>query len=159
MRGESPSRPGKPISAQVPHNKGLCEGHLSHMKIIYTNLQETDGAMRRSAWQLRVELDGSGNGQALLTQGGQGGRASRGGSLLSSRAGSSDLRRHPTNPTQAPPEGKRGDRGVTASPSEEAPPASVDATSIAHLLVRRFVEAQMRSGYAIERRALIDIFV
>jgi hypothetical protein len=124
------------------------------MKIIYTSLQETDGAIRRSARQLRIDFDGSGRGETRLAQGGEGGRTGRDNSLLLSHAGSSDLCRDP-----APREGREEEGERRRNLTRETSPALSDAKSVAHLLVRRFVEAQMCSRPSPEGQGRINVFV
>jgi len=129
------------------------------MKIIYTSLQENDAGVLRSLRQLRVDFDGNGRGEARLAQGGKGGWTGRDDSLLLSHADPSDLRRHPTKPSQALPAGNEEDRARAGSLQEDASPFFRDARSVAHLLVRRFVEAQLRSSGNFERRSRINITV
>ncbi len=129
------------------------------MKIIYTNLQENDAGIIRSVRQLRVDFDGSGKGEARLAHGGEGDRAGRDDSLLLSHAGSSDLRRLPKGAGHSSCEGREGDRERRKDPRGNTSPALGDATSVAHLLVRRFVEAQVRSAGSFERRSRINITV
>jgi len=124
------------------------------MKITYTSLQEIDGSLKRGVRQLRVDFGPSGRGETRLAEGGGGGRAD---SFLPHHAGLSD-RRRTTKPAlvscqRAEEDGKEGKNF-----RDEASPALRDAKSITHLLVRKFVEAQMCSIQALERRGKIDIF-
>jgi hypothetical protein len=129
------------------------------MKIIYTSLQENDAGVLRSLRQLRVDFDGNGRGEARLAHGSKEGWTGRDDSLLLSHADPSDLRRHPTKPSHALPVGNEEDRAKAGSLQKDASPAFRDARSVAHLLVRRFVEAQLRSAGSLERRSIINITV
>lgn len=129
------------------------------MKIIYTNLQENDAGVLRSVRQLRVDFDRNGRGEARLRHGGGGGWTGRDNSLLLSHADLSDLGRHPTKPTRALPAGNEEDEALTGSLQEDTSPTFRDARSVAHLLVRRFVEAQLRSAHSFEIKSRINITV
>jgi len=126
------------------------------MKIIYTNLQEIDGNVTRSARQLRIDFGGSGKEGAGLRERGE---ARHDNSLLPARGGPPDLRRVPERQGDAPCEAKEDGGERKRDLREGTPPALRNANAAAHLLVRRFVEAQMCSGQAIDRQCRIDIFV
>ena len=127
------------------------------MKIIYTNLQENDGGVLRSAKQLRVDFGRNGRGEARFAYGSKGGWTGRDNSLLLSHADLSDLGRHATKRTQALPAGNEEDKALAGSRQEDASPTFKDARSVAHLLVRRFVEAQLRSAFEIKSRTNITV--
>jgi len=129
------------------------------MKIIYTNLQEIDGGITRSARQLRIDFGGSGKVGAGLPERGERDGAGRDDSLLPPRGGTSDLRRRQEKPDNAPCDAKEENGETRKHLRAGRPPALRDANSAAHLLVRRFVEAQMCSRQAIEGQGRIDILV
>jgi hypothetical protein len=129
------------------------------MKIIYTNLQENNAGVLRSLRQLRVDFDGNGRREARLADGGEGGWTGRDNGLLLSHAGLSDRRHDPARPGQAPCGGNEEDKALAGSLQEDASPTFRDARSVAHLLVRRFVEAQLCSAHSFEIRNRINITV
>ncbi len=129
------------------------------MKIIYTNLQENDAGVLRSLRQLRVDFDGNDRGQVNLPQCGERDGAGHDDGSLLSHAGLSDRRHNPARPGHTPCGGNEEDRGKPQSLQENASPTFRDARSVAHLLVRRFVEAQLRSAHNFERRNRINITV
>ncbi len=128
------------------------------MKIIYTNLQENDAGVLRSVRQLRVDFDGNDSRQVHLPRCGERDGAGHDGFLLS-HAGLSDRRHNPARPDQAPCGGNEEDKALAGSLQEDASPTFRDARSVAHLLVRRFVEAQLRSAHSFEIKSRINITV
>jgi hypothetical protein len=129
------------------------------MKIIYTNLQENDAGVLRSVRQLRVDFDRNGRGEARFAHGGERGWTGRDNSLLLSHADLSDLGRRPTKRSHTPSAGNEEDKALAGSLQEGASPTFRDSRAVAHLLVRRFVEAQLRSARSFEIKSRINITV
>ena len=129
------------------------------MKIIYTNLHEIDGSITRSVRQLRIDFGGDGKEGARLPERGGRGEAGRDDNLLPPHGGLSDPRRVPERQGDTPCEAGEKDGEGRKHLRAGTPPALRNANSAAHLLVRRFVEAQMCSGQAIDGQGRIDIFV
>ncbi len=130
------------------------------MKITYTNLQENDSGTKRSVRQLRVDFSGSAKEQACLAEGGKKDAAGRDGRFLSFDAESSGHRNAQTGSGTTLSEETEGDGERTGGlQGDISHQAGGDAKSVAHILVRKFVEAQLRSACIIESRGMVNITI
>jgi len=127
------------------------------MKIIYTSLQENDGGIERRATQLRIDFGGSASRAAYLAQGGMKQRSGYDNGSLLSRSGSPDGRPCPAGSESTLSEEKDGRRARNPQEDPCLPPKH--GKSIAHILVRRFVEAERRSACDSDCRCRINITV
>jgi len=127
------------------------------MKIIYTSLQENVGGIERRARQLRIDFGGSASREAYLAHGGMKQRSGSDNGLPLSRGGSLDGRHCPDRSESTLSEEK--ERRRAANPKEDPCLPLKHGKSIAHLLVRRFVEAETRSACDLDSRCRINITV
>lgn len=115
------------------------------MKITYTNLRENDAGTMRSVRQLRLDFGRDGSAQAQPAEG------------VTPPSDSESLGRR--QPTPNPRDDDRNGNDGASGPSPRRDPSRVNAEPVTHILVRRFMETQMRTACAALDRGTIDIVV